>query len=564
MGTPLRVLIVEDSENDALLLLRELRHGGYDPTFERVDTATAMSAALAKQTWDIVLADYAMPHFSAPAALTLLQDSGLDLPFIIVSGAIGEDTAVAAMKAGAHDYIMKGKLARLNPAIERELREAVVRRERKRAEEALRRMNAELECRIIERTAELTEEAQISATLARVGREMIALLNRPLILDRLCQLTAEVLECDCSYTFLWQPEEDAYVPVSAYGATPEQWETLRVLKIPRTMVAGLLACLEREEVTQVVTSVPQDLLPAALPTQFGITVGLYAALQRGEEIIGIQTAGYGNHPEPFTARQRRIARGIAQLAAMALNNARLVEELEQANRLKSEFVGTMSHELRTPLNIIIGYNELLLDGACGSLTTDQADILRRTDQSSRELLEIINAMLDVSRLEADRLPLELQEVYVSDLVEEIDTEVRGLGKKPGLSFVWNVAPDLPPLHTDPAKLKMVLKNLIGNAIKFTEQGSVIVSVNAHQDEIEFRVIDTGVGIAPEALPIIFEPFRQADSSTTRLYGGVGLGLHIVRRLLELLGGTITVESEVGSGSTFYVRVPSGESAQAYG
>ena len=138
MSTPLRVLIVEDSEDDTLLLVRALRRGGYAPTFERVETPATMTAALDQQTWDLIISDYTMPHFSAPAALTLLKESGLDLPFIIVSGAIGEETAVEAMKAGAHDYIQKGNLARLMPAIERELRDAQVRRERKRAEEALR------------------------------------------------------------------------------------------------------------------------------------------------------------------------------------------------------------------------------------------------------------------------------------------------------------------------------------------------------------------------------------------------------------------------------------------
>ncbi|MEW5957487.1 MAG: PAS domain S-box protein [Chloroflexota bacterium] len=137
MSQPLRILIVEDSEDDTLLLLRELRRGGYDPIYERVETAATMQAALARQSWDIVVADFSMPHFSAPAALTLLQASGLDLPFIIVSGTVGEDVAVAAMKAGAHDYLVKGKLARLMPAIEREVREAQVRQERRQAEQAL-------------------------------------------------------------------------------------------------------------------------------------------------------------------------------------------------------------------------------------------------------------------------------------------------------------------------------------------------------------------------------------------------------------------------------------------
>ena len=157
MGTPLRVLIVEDSEDDAELLLRELRRGGYDLTSKRVDTAEGMAAALENETWDIVLADYVMPRFSGLAALMLVKERELDLPFIIVSGAIGEDIAVEAMKAGAHDYVTKGRLARLIPAIGRELHEAVVRRERRQAEEALRKAHEELEMRVEERTAELTK-----------------------------------------------------------------------------------------------------------------------------------------------------------------------------------------------------------------------------------------------------------------------------------------------------------------------------------------------------------------------------------------------------------------------
>ncbi|PYV17883.1 MAG: hybrid sensor histidine kinase/response regulator, partial [Acidobacteria bacterium] len=140
MTIPLRVLLVEDSGDDADLLLHELRRGGYGPTFELVDTGEAMSAALDRQSWEVVIADYSMPRFSAPAALMLMKEKGLDLPFIIVSGTIGEAIAVAAMKSGAHDYLIKGQLARLVPAVERELREAEVRRARRRAEQALREL----------------------------------------------------------------------------------------------------------------------------------------------------------------------------------------------------------------------------------------------------------------------------------------------------------------------------------------------------------------------------------------------------------------------------------------
>jgi len=399
------------------------------------------------------------------------------------------------------------------------------------------------------------EEAEVAGALARVGQEIIAVTETQVLLDRLCRLTTEVLECDTSHTFLWQPEERVFVVVAGHGDTPEQREAFAVLKIPRDLIRDLIDALEADGLVQAGAGVNPDLLPAGLQAAYGITTGLFVALRRGGELIGAQSAAYRGRQEPFDARQERMARGIAHLASFALDNARLVEQLADANRLKSDFVATMSHELRTPLNVIMGYTDLLLDGSFGDLSSEQALGLQRISRSAEELLDLINATLNLSRLEAGRVPVEIEEFEISDLVATLDFETQEARQKPGLAFAWQVEPGLPQLRTDPAKLKLVLKNLIGNALKFTERGRVTVSVIAADGGLEFTVADTGIGIDQEALTYIFEPFRQVDSSPTRRYGGVGLGLYIVRRLIDILGGTVSVESQVGQGSSFRVWLP---------
>jgi len=229
------------------------------------------------------------------------------------------------------------------------------------------------------------------------------------------------------------------------------------------------------------------------------------------------------------------------------------EQAESASRLKSDFLSIISHELRTPLVSIIGYNDLLFDGVAGKLTEDQLDALRKIDKNSKKLLELINAILELSQIEAKSI--ELKAIKVFELIEEVKSETQGICEQSGLNFVWNVEPELLTLRTDSIKLKVVLKNLVSNAVKFTEKGSVTVDIHRSAGGVEFSVIDTGIGIAQENLSIIFEPFRQIESPLTRQYGGVGLGLYIVKRLLEILHGTINVESEVGRGSTFCVWIP---------
>jgi signal transduction histidine kinase len=214
----------------------------------------------------------------------------------------------------------------------------------------------------------------------------------------------------------------------------------------------------------------------------------------------------------------------------------------------------MSHELRTPLNVIIGFNDLLLEDEFGPLGHEQADVLRRVDRSARELLDLINATLDLSRLESGQLPLDIGDVSVRELLQELRRETAPLHtRKPDLQLDWVIPSDLPTIRTDAMKVRVILKNLLANALKFTDDGSVVVRARKHEKGVEVSVTDTGIGIPPEAMPEIFEPFRSgAVSSKT----GIGLGLYIVRRLLAELGGSIKAQSVPGEGSTFRVCIPS--------
>jgi signal transduction histidine kinase len=370
-------------------------------------------------------------------------------------------------------------------------------------------------------------------------------------LDRFCRFTAEVLGCEVSHAWVWQTDEAAYVPVASHGLTTEEGDTVRRSKVPLAPLAPLLAHLKREDVVQAVLN---KLPEAARPLLCGAARALCIAIRQDAQIIALIIAGLRASGRRFSPKQVRTAGGLAQLA-VALTEEQPAERVEPASYLKSELISTMSHELRAPLGVIMGYNDLLLEGAFGSLNTEQSEILRRIEKSVREALDLVSNTLNLSRFEAGRLPLDLEEVGLADLIRELDAETREFQHKPGVSFLWTVPVDLPRLYTDPVKLKVVLKNLIINAVKFTEQGSVTFAVGPRQGEVEFSVTDTGIGMAPEEVPFIFERFRQLDSAAFHRRGGVGLGLFIARRLVEMLGGHIMVETELGRGSTFRVWVP---------
>jgi two-component system sensor histidine kinase/response regulator len=372
MSTPRRILMVEDSADDADLTARALWRSGCELTFERVETPEAMRAALLWEKWDLVIADYSMPHFNGLAALKLVQEQGLDLPFILVSGTVGEEVAVEAMRCGADDYVLKNNLMRLPLAVERELRDFEM---RKRAEEEANR-----------------------------------------------------------------------------------------------------------------------------------------------------------------ARDR-----VRDLA------------LETA-RLRSDFLASMSHEIRTPLAGIIGTGELL---SLSDLTPEQRRQTEIIRSSGELLLTVVNDILDFSKLSAGQVVLEKLDFDLVELTANVVDSFAAVAHAKGIEIALDVDVNMPTaVGGDPSRMRQILNNLVSNAIKFTQQGEVMVRVSGVEEAdnavlVRFEVTDTGIGITSEAQGRLFQPFVQAEVSTSRRFGGTGLGLVIAAKLVNQMGGEIGFESAPGKGSNFH-------------
>jgi PAS domain S-box-containing protein len=253
--------------------------------------------------------------------------------------------------------------------------------------------------------------------------------------------------------------------------------------------------------------------------------------------------------------ERRIREAIADLAEQ---NSRLQwqsQEVERANKLKSEFLASMSHELRTPINALIGYTALLLDGVLGEVNSRQRDALLRGRSAAEHLLALINDILDLAKIEAGKMPLRLEDVSLREVTLEVTQQVEPIVRKKQLQFTIDIAPDCPPINSDRTKVKQILLNLLSNAVKFTNRGGVTVEAHRAVDGVRIDVIDTGIGIRASDLQAIWEDFRQVDQSRTREFGGTGLGLSITRKLLDRLGGSVDVRSTYGEGSTFSVYLP---------
>jgi signal transduction histidine kinase len=303
----------------------------------------------------------------------------------------------------------------------------------------------------------------------------------------------------------------------------------------------------------------------------GFAVCLGIPMLSRDEIVGV-LALYSRASCSFSEQEVEFLTTLANRAAIAVQNAQLYQtalkhsaelgranvSLEKSNRTKADLLSVMSHEFRTPLNLIMGYAGMLKEGSLGQISAEQQKALERILTSSDDLLVLVIRLLQAAGIEANAVELNREEVALSNLLVQLKANLR-LPYEKKLELVWDCPPDLPKVVTDGEKLKYVLCNLIDNALKFTDRGQIKVSSRALPEDkkVEFEICDTGVGIPNEALPAVFEKFQQLDSSVTRAYAGLGLGLYIAKKFTELLGGELSVSTEVGKGSTFTVALPVG-------
>jgi signal transduction histidine kinase len=423
---------------------------------------------------------------------------------------------------------------------------------------------AGLERKVEERTRELTEALEQLKALGEVGRAVSSTLNLETVLATIVAQAVELSGTTGGVIYEYDEATQEFHLTVAHQMGEELVEVLRAA--PLRLGEGAVG---KAAVARAPVQIP-DILDEReygatrlrpVLARLGYRSLLAVPLLREERIVGGLVVWH-RAPGALSADVVHLLQTFATHSVLAIENARLFREIEEkgrqlevASRHKSQFLANMSHELRTPLNAILGYTELILDSIYGEVPETVRDVLLRLEKSGRHLLGLINDVLDLSKIEAGQLTLSLSDYSMKEIVQTALTAVESLAAEKRLGLKVVVPPELRPGHGDERRLTQVLLNLVGNAIKFTEVGEVRVEVSASDEAFLVAVADTGPGIPEADQAKIFEEFHQVDSSSTRKKGGTGLGLSIAKRIVELHGGRIWVESSPGKGSTFWFTLP---------
>ncbi len=415
----------------------------------------------------------------------------------------------------------------------------------------------------------LLEEAQRRAlelqTAAEIARDTTSTLSFNLLLERIVNLLKERFEIYHCSIFLLNEDRSAAVVAESTGLAGQEMKARRhQLAVGSKSVIG--SCTASGEiflvndVTENPNYYPNPLLPETR-SEIGIP------LKISGKVIGALDL-QDSSANAFSEDEIKVFQILADQVAVAVENARAfevsqeaVEEMRELDRVKNQFLANMSHELRTPLNSVIGFSRVILKGIDGPINETQEQDITAIYNSGMHLLNMINEILDMSKIEAGKMELQIEELNISDLINNVITNSMGLVKDKPLELIQKVPVNLPNVKADESRINQVLINLISNAVKFTEKGAITIEARQQQSltqnwEIMVTVTDSGIGISPEDQPKLFQRFSQVDDSPTRKTGGTGLGLSICRSLIELHGGHIgLLKSEVGKGSTFYFTLP---------
>lgn len=425
----------------------------------------------------------------------------------------------------------------------------------------LQELYSELEQKVEERTRQLARSVKELETLGEVSQAVNSNLELDAVLSTIAAHAVTLAEADAGLFCAYDQHAEVFRIQAFHGMEDAIVEKLT--QRPVRLGEGVLGAAGQRQSAVQIANLDQeaDYTFYDIVRKPGYRALLAVPLLHENKLIGglaiwRKTAGI------FAPDTVNLVQTLANQSVLAIQNAKLFQEIEEKSRElelvsqhKSQFLANMSHELRTPLNAILGYTELITDEIYGPVPEKIREVLQRVEHNGRHLLGLINAVLDLSKIEAGQLTLTLDDYFPRELIYEAMTTVESLAAEKGLQLTAKLPEQLPTGRGDAARLRQVLLNLLGNAIKFTDQGEIKVSMTLDGEKFTITVIDTGPGIAPEQQAHIFEEFQQVDNSNTREKGGTGLGLAIAKKIIALHGGEIGVDSEPNQGSTFWFNVP---------
>jgi signal transduction histidine kinase len=411
------------------------------------------------------------------------------------------------------------------------------------------------------RTGQLGQSVEEQKALVEISRVVSSNLNVEAVLSGIVRHAVQLSKTDAGTIYEFDEAEQVFVPLTNYGVDSAFIQAMRESAhgVGDDTVIGRAVIKGAPEQIPDLENVPDYPLPFV--KEAGFRAMLAVPLLREDRLFGglvvrRKEAGW------FSKPVEKLLQTFATQSVVALHNAQLFREIEEkgreleiANKHKSQFLANMSHELRTPLNAILGYTELIIDNIYGDVPEKIREVLERLEKNGRHLLGLINDVLDLSKIEAGQLILSLNDYSMGEVVQTAITAVEALAVEKKLELKTRVPPDLSIARGDEQRIAQVLLNLLGNAIKFTDEGEVRVEVTESDETFSVSVTDTGPGLSEADQKIIFDEFQQTDGSNTREKGGSGLGLSIVKKIVEMHGGRIGVKSDVGKGSTFRFTLP---------